>query len=127
MTIPNWEDKTILIVEDDDISMEFLTELLTPSKVQILVARDGQQAVDFCSDNTKIDVVLMDVRLPKLNGREAMEEIKKQRPELPVIAQTAFAMSGDREKYIESGFDDYISKPIIITDLFQKIANLLSN
>ena len=101
MTIPNWEGKTILIVEDDEISMEFLTELLSPSKVKIFVAKDGQQAVSLCLDNNTIDVVLMDVRLPKMNGKVAMQEIKKERPELPIIAQTAFAMSGDREKYIK--------------------------
>jgi two-component system cell cycle response regulator DivK len=78
MTIPNWEDRTILIVEDDEISMEFLTELLAPSNVKIVVARDGKQAVNFCENNKAIDVVLMDVRLPKMNGKEAMEEIKKK-------------------------------------------------
>ncbi|HBH48635.1 MAG TPA: response regulator [Bacteroidales bacterium] len=127
MTIPNWEDRTILIVEDDEISMEFLTELLAPSNVKIVVARDGKQAVNFCENNKAIDVVLMDVRLPKMNGKEAMEEIKKSRPDLPIIAQTAFAMSGDKEKYIQSGFDDYISKPIIMLDLIQKISKHFTN
>jgi CheY-like chemotaxis protein len=126
MTIPNWEDKTILIVEDDDISMEFLTELLSPSNVNILIARDGQQAVDSCLKYENIDVVLMDVRLPMMNGKEAMEEIKKTRPKLPIIAQTAFAMSGDKEKYLQSGFDDYISKPILMEDLIIKITALLN-
>jgi two-component system, cell cycle response regulator DivK len=126
MRIPNWHDKTILIVEDDEISMEFLIELLTPSKVTIIAAQDGQQAVDFCLEHKIIEVVLMDVRLPKMNGKEAMLEIKKTRPELPIIAQTAFAMSGDREKYLQSGFDDYISKPIIMDDLIVKIAQIFS-
>lgn len=121
MTIPNWEDKTILIVEDDDISMEFLSELLLPSNVKIITALDGQQAVNICSQS-EIDLVLMDVRLPILNGREAMMEIKKSKPNLPVIAQTAFAMSGDKEKYLESGFDEYISKPIIMEEIIKKIS-----
>lgn len=121
MTIPNWEDKTILIVEDDEISMEFLSELLLPSKVKIVTAMDGKQAVDKCS-KIAVDLVLMDVRLPVLNGREAMIEIKKSKPDLPVIAQTAFAMSGDKEKYLESGFDDYVSKPIIMEEIIKKIS-----
>lgn len=121
MTIPNWEDKTILIVEDDEISMVFLSELLLPSKVKIVTAMDGQQAIDKCSKTT-VDLVLMDVRLPIMNGREAMIEIKKLNPKLPVIAQTAFAMSGDREKYLESGFDDYVSKPIIMEEILNKIS-----
>lgn len=122
MTIPNWESKTILIVEDDEISMEFLSELLGPSRVNIVSAIDGQQAVDLFKESAVIDLVLMDVRLPILNGREAMKEIKKVRPDIPVIAQTAFAMSGDKEKYIESGFDDYISKPIIMDEILRKIS-----
>lgn len=122
MTIPDWEDKTILIVEDDEISMEFLSELLLSSKVNILTASDGSQAVQKCQENAEIDLVLMDIRLPILNGREAMLEIKKNRPDLPIIAQTAFAMSGDKEKYLDSGFDDYISKPIIMEEILEKIA-----
>lgn len=127
MNIPNWKDKTILIVEDDDISMEFLIELLSPSNVKILSAKDGLQAVEYCHENPTIEIVLMDVRLPKMNGKEAMIEIKKYNPKLPIIAQTAFAMSGDREKYIESGFDDYISKPILMEDLIKKMSYLFNN
>ncbi len=121
MTIPNWKNKTILIVEDDDISMEFLSELLLPSKVKIVTAVDGQQAIDICN-KMELDLVLMDVRLPVLNGREAMMEIKKSKPNLPIIAQTAFAMSGDKEKYLESGFDDYVSKPILMEEIINKIS-----
>ena len=127
MTIPTWSDKTILIVEDDEISLEFLTELLLPSKVKIVTAQDGQSAINICKEEISIDLVLMDVRLPKINGREAMLEIKKNRPELPVIAQTAFAMSGDKEKYLESGFDDYVSKPIIMDEILTKISKFLSD
>ncbi len=121
MIIPNWANKSILIVEDDEISMEFLVELLLPTKVNVFSAKDGQTAIDLCRANPQIDLVLMDVRLPVVNGREAMLEIKRQRPELPIIAQTAFAMSGDKEKYLESGFDDYISKPIIMEEIIKKI------
>ncbi|MBN2486120.1 MAG: response regulator, partial [Bacteroidales bacterium] len=122
MTIPSWPDNTILIVEDDEISLEFLTELLLPSEVKIVTATDGQKAIDICLTNDHIDLVLMDIRLPLVNGREAMLQIKKFKPQLPVIAQTAFAMSGDREKYIDSGFDDYISKPIIMDEIIEKIS-----
>jgi two-component system cell cycle response regulator DivK len=126
MRMSTWKDKTILIVEDDEISLEFLIELLSPSKVTIISAQDGQNAIDICRENPLIDLVLMDVRLPRLNGREAMLEIKKFRPNLPIIAQTAFAMSGDKEKYIESGFDDYVSKPIIMEEIISKISDYLS-
>lgn len=126
MTLPDWEDKTILVVEDDEISMEFLTELLSPSKVTILSAINGQQAVEICAADGTIDLVLMDVRLPILNGKEAMQEIKKQCPEKIVIAQTAFAMSGDKERYLKLGFDNYISKPIVMADLIELISTYFS-
>jgi CheY-like chemotaxis protein len=86
------------------------------------MAMDGQQAIDICLSEPSVDLVLMDVRLPLINGREAMIEIKKKRPDLPVIAQTAFAMSGDKEKYLSSGFDDYVSKPIIMDEILSKIS-----
>lgn len=123
MTIPNWSDKYVLIVEDDEISMEFLVELLLPTQINILAAQDGQSAIDMCRSNSQIDLVLMDVRLPVVNGREAMLEIKRHRPDLKIIAQTAFAMSGDKEKYLDSGFDDYVSKPIIMEEIIKKITN----
>lgn len=126
MTIPNWEDKTILIVEDDEISMEFLMELLYPTKVKLLTATDGQKAIELCREDSSIDLVLMDVRLPLVNGREAMIEIKRHNPELKIIAQTAFAMSGDKEKYMNSGFDDYISKPIIMEEIIKKISKFFN-
>jgi CheY-like chemotaxis protein len=127
MTLRTWPNKTILIVEDDDISLEFLTELLSPSKVNIICAQDGHKAIEICNENSSIDLVLMDVRLPKINGREAMQQIKKTHPNLPIIAQTAFAMSGDKEKYLDSGFDDYISKPIIMDEILSKISKFLGD
>ena len=127
MTIPNWANKTILIVEDDEISMEFLVELLYPTNAKVISAQDGQAAIDACLNNQDIDLVLMDVRLPIINGREAMQEIKKNNPKLVVIAQTAFAMSGDKEKYLESGFDDYVSKPIIMEEIIEKISKFFDN
>lgn len=125
MTIPNWEGKTILIVEDDEISMEFLLELLHPTNANLIQANNGELAIQQCANNKNINLVLMDVRLPQKTGKEAMIEIKKDQPNLPIIAQTAFAMSGDKEKYIELGFDNYVSKPIIMDELFLIISKYL--
>ena len=108
--------KVFLIVEDDEISLEFLKELFEPYEIKMLSAYNGQDAIDVCKTNPAIDLILMDVQLPIMNGREAKKEIKKLRPELPIIAQTAFAMSGDREKYLHDGFDNYISKPINVQE-----------
>ena len=121
MSNKKWEGKTILLVEDDEISLEFLKELFEPYKIKIIDVLNGQEAVEVCNTNPQVDLVLMDVQLPVLNGRDAMKEIKKNRPELPIIAQTAFAMSGDRERYLRDGFNNYISKPINVQELMSMI------
>jgi len=121
MITKGWVGKVILVVEDDDISMEFLKELFEPYKITLLLASNGQTAIDFCKSEAKIDLVLMDVQLPILNGKESMKQIKILHPDLPVIAQTAFAMAGDREFYINEGFDDYIAKPINVQELISII------
>ncbi|MBN2611824.1 MAG: response regulator [Bacteroidales bacterium] len=116
-----WPDKTILVVEDDEQSYHFLQELLKRTGVSVTRARNGLEAIELCKNNDAIDLVLMDIQLPKMNGYDATREIKKTRKNLPVIAQTAYAMSGDREKSILSGCDDYIAKPLSIETLLPKI------
>ncbi len=125
MSYENWENKTILVVEDDEISLEFLKELFEPYKVKIIDVLNGIEAIETCKNNPDIDIVLMDVQLPVMNGRDSMKEIKKIRPDLPVIAQTAFAMSGDKEKYIRDGFNNYISKPINVQELISIVEKYL--
>lgn len=120
-----WEGKVILVVEDDEISLEFLKELFEPYNLKLLAAYNGKDAIDLCKEQKDIELVLMDVQLPVMNGREAMQEIKKFRPELPIIAQTAFAMSGDRERYLREGFDSYISKPINVQELLSMVEKYL--
>ncbi len=118
----NWKEKTILIVEDDPISAELLGEVLTETDAIVEYATDGNTAIEICK-NKKVDIVLMDIQLPGMNGQTALYEIKKLDKKIIVVAQTAFAMSGDKEKYILQGFDDYISKPIypnILIDLLNK-------
>lgn len=118
----NWNGKTILAVEDDEISLEFLKELFEPYKVRLLSTIDGKSAIDICKNVSEIELVLMDVQLPIMSGIDSLKGIKKIRPGLPVIAQTAFAMSGDREKYLNEGFDDYISKPINLQELLSLVS-----
>ncbi|MGD2034445.1 MAG: response regulator [Bacteroidales bacterium] len=125
MNTTRWEGKVILAVEDDDVSLEFLKELFEPYKVKLLSAKNGQSAIDICKSDPKIDLVLMDVQLPILSGKEAMKQIKSIRPDLPIIAQTAFAMAGDREIYINAGFDDYIAKPINVEELISSVEKFI--
>ena len=117
-------EKTILIVEDDHISRELLHEILIPYKVIMIFANDGLEAIERCKEHT-IDIILMDIHLPNMDGKSALKEIRKFNEEVPVIAQTAFAMTGDREKYLSAGFDDYIAKPINPDSLFQVLNNCL--
>ncbi len=114
------ENKTLLVVEDDDQSYFFLQSILKKTRAKIVRAVDGQEAVDFCI-NQNFDLILMDIRLPKMDGYVATKKIKAFFPNMKIIAQTAFAMVGEKERCIEAGCDDYISKPISIAELFDTI------
>ncbi len=109
----DWSDKTILVVEDEDSNFELVEATLFQTKVKILHAVNGKEAVEICRQRDDIDVVLMDMRMPVMNGYEATEIIKAEKPDLPVISLTAYAMAEDRQKSIQAGCDDYISKPIL--------------
>lgn len=107
----NWEDKVIVIAEDEQINYLFLKAVLKPTKAKIIWTKTGRETIDICLSE-KVDLVLMDIKMPDLNGLEATIEIKKVLPKLPIVAQTAYAMEEDEEASIEAGCDDYISKPI---------------
>jgi PAS domain S-box-containing protein len=102
----------ILVVEDDEISRLFLIEALRDYGDEFLHAASGIEAVNFCRDNHDIDLVLMDIRMPGMDGYEATRKIRLQNKNLIIIAQTAHGLGGDREKAIEAGCNDYISKPV---------------
>jgi PAS domain S-box-containing protein len=112
---------TILVVEDDQLSYDYLNELLSKSGHKVIRASDGIQAIQIAEENDDLKLVLMDIKLPVMNGYEATRQIKMLRPKLPVVAQTAFAMSSDRGKALEAGCDDYITKPIVADNLIRII------
>jgi CheY-like chemotaxis protein len=106
----------VLLAEDDDISVVIARKLLEKEGCEVLVAKDGQQALDYLDGNV-FDLVLMDIQMPKLNGLEATKAIRdgKAGPgnlDVPIVAFTSYAMTGDREMCIEAGMDDYLSKPL---------------
>lgn len=115
------KSQTILIAEDEEINYLYLEELLREFDYEIIRAHDGEEAVELCKTNSKISLVLMDIKMPNMDGYTALKEINNIRPELPVIAQTAYAMLSDKEKALESGFQDYLSKPIKSSDLIETI------
>ncbi|NQU54044.1 MAG: PAS domain S-box protein [Bacteroidetes bacterium] len=121
----NKDKKMILIVEDDKVSFEFIKIVLIRSEIDCIWAKNGAEAITFCEENDDISLVLMDINMPVMDGYTATQKIKKFKPNLPIIAQTAYAISGDREKAFEMGCDDYISKPINQKALLEKIKTLL--
>jgi PAS domain S-box-containing protein len=120
-----WPGKRILFVEDDDNSFHYFENVLKRTKVEIIRAVNGLQALKL-SNESLFDLVFMDIQLPEMNGIKAMQKIKSIQKEIPIIAQTAYAMQGEREKYLTAGFDDYISKPIKINDLLRIIEKHLN-
>lgn len=117
----DWPDKVILLVEDEPICRLFFKSALRNTEVELLYASNGEQAVFMVKEHPKIDLVLMDIKLPVMNGIEATRQIKLVRPELPIIAQTAYALNNERISALEAGCDDYLSKPIHIELLLEKI------
>lgn len=108
----SWERRKILLVEDSPVSMQLLTKFLQPTGIEIYEATDGAEAVELCRQLKDIDAVLMDIQLPVLDGLSATKEIKSFRPDLPIIAQTANALTEDERVIRAAGCDDYIAKPI---------------
>ena len=121
----DWSDKLILIVEDIEANHMFIAAALKRTKAQLLWAKDGMEAVDLCKEYETIDLVLMDIRLPKLDGYEATRRIKKFRPNLPIIAQTAYVMANEKGKVLQAGCDDLITKPIRLKVLISTVAKYL--
>ena len=106
------KDLKVLVAEDDDGSSLFISILVKPITREVLRARSGLEAVEICRANPDIDLVLMDIRMPVMDGYEATRQIRQFNPKVVIIAQTAFALTGDSEKTINAGCTDYISKPI---------------
>ena len=112
----------ILVVEDDAVAQLYIEELLTDVSKEILLADNGYRALDVFRENSdEIDLILMDIRIPGINGYEVTRKIRESNKDVIIIAQTAFALSGDREKALDAGCNDYISKPLNNKELFVKI------
>jgi signal transduction histidine kinase len=111
----------ILIVEDDEPSYSLLTRMLQKISCEVLYAITGVEAIEYCRKNPDLDLVLMDIRMPEMNGLEATHQIRQFNKDVIIIAQTAYGFAGDSEKAIDAGCNDYISKPINKTLLYELI------
>ena len=118
--------KKILIVEDDLSSRLYLNKILEKSGVTILNAGDGLEAVNIASDNPDIDIILLDIQLPVMDGYTVLVKIREFRKDVFIIAQTAYGLLGDKEKILNSGFNDYVIKPILAQNLIDKLVTSLS-
>jgi PAS domain S-box-containing protein len=112
------EDKTqldiskVLIAEDDETSASFIKEIVSKFTKEVFIAKNGIEAVNLCQKNPDLDLILMDIQMPELNGYKATQQIREFNKDVIIIAQTAFALSGDKEKSLDAGCNDYITKPI---------------
>jgi len=120
--------KTVLIVEDNALNLKLFDDLLTHYGYTTIVTGRGETALELARQNTP-DLILLDMQLPDISGMDAARRLKadEETRAIPVIAVTAFAMSGDREKILASGCDDYLPKPFKVEDLLRIVAHHTSN
>ena len=115
----------ILLVEDNELNRDMLSRRLQRRGFEIVTATDGEKGVALAASE-KPDLILMDISLPGLNGWDATKQIRRNGVTTPIIALTAHAMSGDREKTLEAGCDEYETKPVELEILLSKIQALLN-
>jgi PAS domain S-box-containing protein len=121
------QGKTLLIIEDDPTSLEYMKELLESNGFKMILSETGEEGYEAFLNNPEIDLILMDIKLPDTNGLELTKKIRSSstNKDVPIIAQTAYAMSEDAQKSLDAGCDDYISKPVDIQTLLSKLNKLL--
>ncbi len=102
----------LLLAEDDFANAEYVKLVVKRNNISVIHARNGEEAIDMFRNNQSIDIVLMDIKMPVMDGYSATREIRKLDKNIPVIALTAFALDGDRERALEAGCTDYITKPV---------------
>jgi PAS domain S-box-containing protein len=122
----NVKNPLILVAEDDETNFFYLSALLKfETDADVIHASNGQEAIDMFKENPDISMILMDIKMPEIDGLEATRQIKQIRKDIPIIAITAYSMSGDKERVLAAGCDGYISKPINKVNLFNKMEEFL--
>lgn len=123
----DWNSKTILIAEDEPANYLFIEKILRPTQVTLLRAENGNEAIEIIKNNQAIDLVLMDIYMPGMDGFETTYQIRQIRPELPVVAQTFYENQLEKEKVENAAFNDFIKKPININKLLVILGKYLEN
>lgn len=119
--------KTILVVDDDNRNTFALVSYLETLNTNILTSEDGFNAIRMLEQSSDIDIVLMDMMMPEMDGYETIKKIREMplQKNIPIISVTAKAMKGDREKCLEAGASEYISKPVDLNELYNKMLNVI--
>ena len=121
----NWEGRSVLIVEDDYINYKLLEGILKRCHARVLFAVNGKEAVRICLGPDEPDLVLMDIQLPEMNGLEAMRQIRKTKPDLPIIVQTANVLNDEKKRAEEEGCQGFIVKPVNLKYFMDEVGKIL--
>ncbi|PKQ61703.1 hypothetical protein BZG02_14865 [Labilibaculum filiforme] len=111
----------VLVAEDEEYNFQYISRILTDAGINFVRATNGKEAVDICRNSLNIDLILMDIKMPVLNGYDAVKIIREFKNEIPIIAQTAFAIGDEKQKALDVGCNDYIAKPFKKDELLRKI------
>ncbi len=122
----SWAGKTILIVEDNETSNIYFEAALRKTKAKLIWAKNGIDAVETVKKNQQVDLILMDINMPKMDGIEATRIIKTLNPDIVIVVQTAFILSGEERMCQDAGCDEFITKPIRLRYLLDTIDRYLS-
>lgn len=112
VTAPNWEGKTILIGEDELVNLKLLEMILVKTKARIIHGSSGLEVLNHFKNNPDVAIILMDIKMPEMDGIEAAQEIRKLSSVVPIIAQTAYALEDEKKRCVDAGFSGYVTKPI---------------
>ena len=117
----DWKNKTIVVVDDTEINFVLIKTQLRKNKPNMVWIKNGYDAIEYIKDHENIDLILMDIRMPVMDGIQATKEIKEIAPEIPIVIQTASVMGDAYDKIAQSGCDDVIFKPIVASKLIKII------
>jgi CheY-like chemotaxis protein len=123
--IYNFNGKKILVVEDEEINWLLLKDMLEETGAIMRWAGVGQEAIDLVASGEKFDLIIMDVKMPIVNGYEATRQIKKMDNTIPIVAYTAYAMPEEEQRCREAGCDDYLSKPVEMKDIYRIVSKYI--
>jgi len=123
--LTDWTGKTVLVVEDTDTSIMYYKAALKKTKAKLLYAKNGVEAIDIVNKKDIVNLILMDINMPIMNGIEATREIKKINPHIPIIIQTAYVLNDERIRCFDAGCDGFMAKPVKIHQLITTIEELL--